>query len=411
MQDVNYDIESIAKACDPKAKQYGNQWRIRCPNPNHGDKTPSCYLKQEGDHLLWHCHGCKDQEGVRQGIEATGLYTFKPSNDSMTNLKRGTALDRWRAELKQAIVEQAAEDSKFPASAHNYLLWAATLPPPVQLCGMLNSHSSGFIAAPGGSGKSMFSLGMAKHMAEGKTFCGWAIPKPLKVMMLDVEMGDSGLMSRLISAGINGTHDIAFDTSGLRDRFGMPRFLLGDKEHLQLLMRAADPFDVLFIDNVSACLLPVRGSDLFSPEAWQQVFELEQWARQKGKLLIFIDHTNKAGQLAGTLHKHRMADFVLLIERTSIPGEPWLEFLVEVDKQRHLAAPEDEIPRMVRLQHGLWTHSDPNAADDEVYAQVMAGTLQAKDAYIELGISNPTFTKRYKQYRQRLKTKQRQRHE
>jgi putative DNA primase/helicase len=270
------------------------------------------------------------------------------------------------------------------------MVWAASLPPPEQLCGPFYSHSSGFIAAPGGSGKSMFSLGLAYALASGKTFCGWKVGKPLSVYMVDCEMSDPGLFGRLRSLGFNPNMRIKLDTSGLRDKAGMPRFELGNPEHLHFLMMNASASDVIVIDNVSACLTPQHGKDLFSPEAWQQVFALESWARREGKLLVFLDHTNKAGQLAGTMHKHRMADFVMLLERTSLIGEPWLEFLWSMDKCRYETDPDDVIPRLVRLDAGRWSHSDPMEEADEIYMQVISGTMTKKDAAAELDCTRVT---------------------
>jgi hypothetical protein len=200
--------------------------------------------------------------------------------------------------------------------------------------------------------------------------------------------------------------NITFDTSDQRDSVKENRFQLGPYDDMRQLMEDAKDADVVIIDNVSACLMPEKSGDLFSPETWQKVFPLESWARREGKLLIFIDHTNKAGQLAGSLHKHRMADFVILLERTSIPGEPWLEFLVGNNKCRYDADSEDLMPRLIRLENGRWTHSDPIGSDDELLMSVLDGTVSKKDAAEELGISRQAVEKRLNKAMLRLRRKQ-----
>ena len=397
-------LEQLALNCDEKAKKWGSQWKIRCPNPAHDDKTPSCYLKEGETGIVWHCHGCKDQQGVLEGLKLNG-YEYKPSADSAHNWKRGSEQDAFRDAIKAAIKEARA--GSYHRITSDYMVYGAQLPPPRFICGPFQNHSSGFIAAPGGSGKSMFTLGLAKAMAEGEAFCGWAIPKPLKVYMVDVEMSDPGLYGRLTALGYYPGLNVTFDTSDQRDAVEMGRFQLGPEGDMARLMIDASQADVIIIDNVSACLMPGQTGDLFSPETWQQVFTLESWARREGKLLIFVDHTNKGGALAGSLHKHRMADFVCLLERTSIIGEPWLEFLFWVDKNRNDADAEDVMPRLVRLEDGEWTHSDPNEADDEVLRQVLEKQITKKEAAEEIGCSRTTLDKKLKQFMLRRRRKQR----
>lgn len=399
-----HDIEGIAKALDPTAKQAGNQWRLRCPV--HEDKTPSAYLTLRNDQLLWHCFGCGDQDGFRRAIEATGLYTYKPPEGSAAIHRRGATRDAWLDSIKAAIREESkvAHDR----TATDFLRYAEDMQPPAQYCGFIYSHSSGFIAAPGGSGKSMFTLGLAAHLAAGDDFCGWEIPAPLNVHIVDVEMSDAALAGRMRSLGVSNPR-IRVDTTDQRRKVQMSHFRLGDDDDMEMLKVRAHEADVIIVDNVSACLQPIRAGDLFSPETWQQVMPLEHWARLNGKCIIFVDHTNNAGKLAGSLHKHRMADFVAILERTSLLGEPWLEFLIEVDKCRYDPEPEDLLPRLIRLEDGRWSHSDPKAFDDDIFKQVIEGNMTKTDAAIELDITRKTLDKRLKQYTIRRRSKQRMR--
>jgi hypothetical protein len=395
------DIEYIAKGLSVKARKYKDGYITCCPA--HDDKDPSLIITPGlSEDFTVHCLAGCDWRAVKDAIKATGLYKWAPTEDQLERLKRGTQKDRFLASVKEAL-----QEARKPfRTVGEFLPYAAALPPPIQLCGPFYSHSSGFIAAPGGSGKSMFTLGLAKALSEGSSFCGWAVPKPLQLFMVDVEMSDSGLFQRLHSLGFHGKHNITLDTSGQRDAAGIDRFSLGPEEVMRQLMAYAHNADVVIIDNVSACLMPKQGGDIFSPEAWQQVFILEQWARQQGKLLIFVDHTNKAGQLAGTLHKHRMADFVVLLERTSWIGEPWLEFLWRMDKVRYDTDPEDVTDRLIRLEDGAWTHSDPMEMNDDILLKVTGGELSKKDAAEQLDMTRVTLDKHLAKFKYRLRRKQ-----
>jgi len=400
------DIEYIAKGLSVKARKYKDGYITCCPA--HDDKSPSLIITPGiSEDFTVHCLAGCDWRAVKDAIKGMGLYSWEPTADSMENYKRGRAKDNFLARFKEA----ALEARKPFRTVAEFMPYAATLPPPDRLCGPFYTHTSGFVAAPGGSGKSMFTLGLAKAMATGEPFAGWKTPKPLNVHIVDCEMADASLFARLRSLGFAGDLSITIDTSGQRDALGLPRFELGPPEAMQRLMRDASQADVLIVDNVSACLLPAPGKDIFSPEAWQQVFILEQWARQQGKLLLFIDHTNRAGQLAGTLHKHRMADFVMLLERTSLIGEPWLELLVTLDKCRYDPDPDDVIPRLVRFELGRWTHTDPNEGDDEIYLAVISGTMTKQDAAAELDITRVTLDKRLARAKLRLRRKQNDRAE
>jgi len=39
-----------------KLEPAGDELRCRCPNPDHSDKNPSCYINPEKD--VWYCYGC-----------------------------------------------------------------------------------------------------------------------------------------------------------------------------------------------------------------------------------------------------------------------------------------------------------------------------------------------------------------
>jgi hypothetical protein len=49
---------------------------VRCPSPNHQDRTPSCSIQERGGVLVWKCHGCDAGGDVLELVAAVrGLST------------------------------------------------------------------------------------------------------------------------------------------------------------------------------------------------------------------------------------------------------------------------------------------------------------------------------------------------
>jgi len=87
-------------------KKVGKKFKVRCPNPWHIDKDPSCYVNT--DSLYWTCYGCHEWGSI---LDLTRLYTGLDQEDAITLLESnsGTISDggsgiirrRSRSKLKE----------------------------------------------------------------------------------------------------------------------------------------------------------------------------------------------------------------------------------------------------------------------------------------------------------------------
>jgi DNA-directed RNA polymerase specialized sigma24 family protein len=77
-----------------------------------------------------------------------------------------------------------------------------------------------------------------------------------------------------------------------------------------------------------------------------------------------------------------------------------------MDKVRYDTDPDDVTDRLIRLEAGRWTYSDPTEANDEVLLKVMGGAVTKKDAAELLDMTRATLDKHLAKYRYRLRRKQ-----
>ena len=166
--------------------------------------------------------------------------------------------------------------------------------------------------------------------------------------------------------------------------------MLGNTAHHAVLMAACADMDVIIIDNVTFCLDPVRPGELFNPETWNRVKELTDWAKAGEKTIIFIDHTNKSGIVAGSINKSRSADWILLLDGLSEPGANPLEFSMRFDKMRYEADKELTRERMVIGDHGSWSFKVIET-QAEHFARLKAAGFDKEQIMDDMGIQKTKF--------------------
>ena len=215
-------------------------------------------------------------------------------------------------------------------------------PPQEPRLGPIRSGQVGFIAAMPGVGKSMFALAIAIRLSQGLALGHWEASKERNVTkLIDAEMTNRDLNERYQSM-IGGGDEPAvyFNTSGIREKLGYSPFSLGDPEHQLWLRQTAAGAECIIVDNVTFTLDPAPGGNMYSPETINQMRPLLSWAHNTNRTLILIDHLNAQGQLAGSLQKQRMADWVMLLERDECVGDMELAFTLTWDKYRHRNGPK-----------------------------------------------------------------------
>tara|TARA_R110002020_G_scaffold13096_1_gene47301 strand:- start:226 stop:1467 length:1242 start_codon:yes stop_codon:yes gene_type:complete len=398
--------QELAQQIDPNAKQVGDQWKCRCPA--HEDTNPSFYVK-DSDGLqnpLVHCFAGCTQQDVVKSLTAMNLW----------GLNEQTSYQQKERERQQRLLEESMQrlrnsiESGDEAGIIDYFsepvpepyrtaTWADVanrfneLPEEQWVCGPIQSGSIGFIAAKPGVGKSMLALGLANSISRGTPFADWNTPQPLKVTLIDVELSTRFMYDRM--SPYEWDHNMRFDWQDWREAFSMESFCLGNPYHHKVVFDTCEDSDVIIIDNVTFALEPVRPGEIFNPETWQRVTELTMWAKTRNKTIIFVDHTNKADAIAGSMNKQRSADWVILLDAVSLPGAVPLEFTLKFDKVRYKVDSGLTANKYVKCVDAVWSMEGVPTVEEEISEMVVEG-LTYKQIADEMGMSESTIKRKIK---------------
>ncbi len=265
-------------------------------------------------------------------------------------------------------------------------------PPQTDLLGPLRTGQVGWIAAPPGVGKSMLALSIALAIGEGHSLGLWqGSGERCPVKLLDAELTNRDLSERLVSlGGMEERTPLNINTWGIRDQLGIDSFSLGDTEHQLWLMQTVAGAEAIIIDNVTFTLDPAPGGNMYSPETINQLKPLLAWTRNTGRLLIFIDHTNAQGELAGSMQKARMADWVMILEKDVLVGDLKLAFTLTWKKYRNNNGPQIGDQEAWGLKpDGTWDVRKVHSIGEQIKELVIAGAT-VKDISQELDVSPRT---------------------
>ena len=339
------DVQAIALAVDAKAKKHGNRWRVTCPSPNHEDRTPSCDLEEKNGKLLWHCHGCKDQEGVRIGIEATGLYRYEGDPASRAAALQA-AIDRreWLMSVKAAIAEENPDLDRgdmeverdpmepIPVDKFSKVEW----PPATPLLGPINAGSVNLIGGTSAVGKSWFGMAIANAAGGQHALGHWKPYKPCDVLLVDGELTGRQLSDRQAQMDYPGPYDII--SSSWSQRHGAGRLNLMSIEAQAHLIAISSQYDVVILDNLFGLFPSSDKAPSTTSEYWQIVDTLCVAMKQQGCAVVMFDHMAEhsghnypdkdseyaTSKLQGTVTKRWSADTVAVMMRSrrAQPGKP-----------------------------------------------------------------------------------------
>ena len=172
------------------------------------------------------------------------------------------------------------------------------------------------------------------------------------------------------------------DTLACRYLHDTGEFDLGNAAHQQLLMDACSDASLVVIDNVTFTLTAPDGRSIYDPETVNQLKPLIAWARTTGKCLLLVDHTNANGDIFGSKHKAKMANFMLKLEVDDSKDD--LTFNGTWTKYRGGPTPK---PFEASLKALGWEVKDALSLKDKIRAAIHAGE-DPKDIIDEFGKTN-----------------------
>ena len=208
--------------------------------------------------------------------------------------------------------------------------------------------------------------------------------------VFDGEMPAAQMQDRLASlvAGIpgeidpNNFHIINADFSnGLPPNLSTPK---GQAE-VEPYVNAAD---LIVIDNLAT--LSRHGKENES-ESWQPMQEWLLRLRRRGKLVLLVHHSGKAGAQRGTSSREDILDVVIRLDHpTDYEPSQGARFVVEFEKARGLFGPDaDSFEASMVVKDGVarWTTRNVEDAVAAEIAALSTSGMSYRDIAARLGIS------------------------
>jgi hypothetical protein len=279
-------------------------------------------------------------------------------------------------------------------------LLAMKIPPREELLGpWLTSQNLSMIHAWRGIGKTHVAVGVAVAVATGTSLFRWRAPKPKRVLYVDGELPLVMLQERVKAAiercGVNPAPGyLQFITP---DALGRSAPDLADLTDQALLDAAIGDADLVILDNLS-CLIR-SGAAENDAESWVQVSDWALRHRARGRSIVFIHHSGKAGAQRGTSRREDLLDVVISLRKPQeADAKDGARFEVHFEKGRHLTG-EDLDPFEVALVDGGWTVSTVDANTDQKIVERLGLGLSLSDIARELGVHKSTVSRRVQDLR------------
>lgn len=256
-----------------------------------------------------------------------------------------------------------------------------------------------------GIGKTHLSLGIACAVAKGGKFLDWEAPTPRNVLYIDGEMPASVLQDRLAKIIVMMGDDhlpgrLNIITPDLQ-KFGMPD--IATKEGQALIDEyITDDTDLIIIDNLS-CLAPsIKENDA---NDWSNIQTWVLNLRAKGKSVLLIHHSGKAGAQRGTSRKEDVLDTVITLERPKdYDSSQGARFIVKFEKSRGFFG-DDAKPFEAQLCNdekgdSNWSITSIEESTYEKVVSMLNQNMSHTDIKDELGVNKSTVSRHATRARQ-----------
>ncbi|MFC1938673.1 bifunctional DNA primase/polymerase [Chloroflexota bacterium] len=146
----------------------------------------------------------------------------------------------------------------------------------------LFSESIAFLSGEAGAGKTTFVYNLAAGLSCGDSYLGFEIPRPLNVLLYDLESPDGLIKARSKLIGQINSNNIQL---GRFDDF---------KTEYKKLVAEGKGFDVIVIDTVSKGFKTMSEDD--NAEAREEMKMIRNYARETGACVILLHHMGKMAQ-------------------------------------------------------------------------------------------------------------------
>lgn len=266
------------------------------------------------------------------------------------------------------------------------LLLAEYREPTAYMGDWLTDGSLGMVHAWRGTGKTFFVLCLMLCLATATPFLGWLPRRKARVIYFDGELGKGPLKKRLVPLvdALDGDckeDDIRVltyeDTGGIIWDLSQPECQDWYSRHMQ-------DYDIAMIDNLATCVKLQPGES--EVEAWARIQPWLIKERGKGRCVIMVHHSGKAGTQRGTSTKEDVLDWVIQLRRPAdVMPEEGCVFEVMFEKARH-ATGEDVATRIARLVGDKFTHELIRSVEEREIGELLMKGMKPKVIAAMLGM-------------------------
>jgi len=260
----------------------------------------------------------------------------------------------------------------------------------------LREGSLGFLCGLRGIGKTWFSLGIARAIAEGAAFGPWKAGKPQRVTYIDGEMPLESMQQRdaALRAGSAPihflNHERFFEVTG-------KSLNLANRETQEAItkMLLETKTRVLFLDNLSCLFSAVKENDA---DEWEKILPWLLELRRRRVAVVMLHHSGRSGShMRGTSRREDAAFWVVqLCEPSTGSDGNGLKFISQFSKNRDGTAEETQTFEWTfeTCANGKIVVSHRRlSALDELRQWLRDGVNSCADLADAMGISKPRISK------------------
>lgn len=293
--------------------------------------------------------------------------------------------------------EEPAEDKVPPFSllplATTFSDFLATpLQPRRRLMGnWLFAGDLGAIIASRGSGKSWFSMLLAKALAMGAALDDWAGPDlPVRVGIFDSEMAEEDIHERASAAGLADAGEnllLLHYAAVLRARNQPINLACLEDQTLLIEWAKAERLEVLILDNLTTS---VSGAEENNNDDFRdKVQPLLLSARAAGITLLLIGHLGKNGSWRGASGKEDLLDWTLKLTRDETSTDDVLVIKSTFGKFRRSRAGNGPLRWSLTARPGeaISFTSEPYSGPEAMLGLVQDGVHKPSEIAEELGVT------------------------